>query len=181
MQKTYNLIASKLRRLAKKAFRQEYVRANIEHGIAHQIRLLRTAKKWSQRDLAVRLGAKGQSTIARLEDPSYGRYSLATLIKLSNVFDVALTVKFVSFGKLLAETNDLSPEALRAQSFREEFPKLSPKGGEALGYISRVIIPPSTVSTDTIVVEPTPPNLTPFVQQSFGEQSSYKGANEWVQ
>jgi transcriptional regulator with XRE-family HTH domain len=125
MRETLRLLRAKLERLSRKTFRDAYVRANVEQGIAHQIRILRQAKGWSQRKLAQRIRASGQSAVARLEDPSYGRFTLTTLLKLAAAFDVALLVKFVPYSKLLAETADLSPEALRAESFASECPKLS--------------------------------------------------------
>ena len=114
----------RLKRLASKKFRDAYVRANIEHGIAHQIRIQRKAKGWSQSRLASKIGVHGQSAIARLEDPSYGRYNLTTLIKLASAFDVALIVKFLPFSRFVAETSDLSPTALFAEGFVSEYPKL---------------------------------------------------------
>ena len=124
MREQFNLILGKLKRLRKRAFREAYVRANIEQGIAHQIRLLRQARGWSQERLAQEIGATQQSAIARLEDPSYGRYNLSTLRKVASAFDVALFVRFVSYGKLLVETSDLSPDALTPESFEDECPKL---------------------------------------------------------
>lgn len=111
---------NKIERLRDKEFRSAYVRATIEHGLAHQIRALRTARGWSQADLAAKIGAKNQSAISRLEDPSYGRHSLMTIEKLADAFDVALLVKFAPFSRLLDETEDLSPAALNAISFAEE-------------------------------------------------------------
>lgn len=111
---------NKIERLRDKEFRSAYVRATIEHGLAHQIRALRTSRGWSQSDLAKKIGAKNQSAISRLEDPSYGRHSLMTIEKLADAFDVALLVKFVPFSRLLDETEDLSPAALNAISFADE-------------------------------------------------------------
>jgi transcriptional regulator with XRE-family HTH domain len=124
MRKLLNSTLGKLERLRKKAFRDAYVRAHIEQGIAHQIRILRLAKNWSQQKLALQLGSKGQSMIARLEDPSYGRYSLNTLIKLASVFDVALLIKFVPYSRLLWETENPSPKALNVESFEADYPRL---------------------------------------------------------
>jgi transcriptional regulator with XRE-family HTH domain len=134
----------------KKAFRDAFVRANVEHGIAHQVRTLRTDRDWSQRKLAGLIGVKGQSAVARLEDPSYGRYSMATLLKLAQAFDVALLVKFVPYSRLLKEVENLSPEALSAASFESELSKLS------------VQTHPSTAAIITVVPD-TPPSK--YVEQ----------------
>ena len=109
-----------LNKLDTKNKRETFVRAHIQHGLAHQIRLLRKERNWSQSQLAKKIGARNQSTIARLENPAYGRYSLGTLLKLADAFDVAALVKFASFGKLITETADLSPAALRVLSYEEE-------------------------------------------------------------
>lgn len=115
---------AKLNRLKKKGFRDAYVQSHLKHGLAHQIRALRLQRNWSQSDLAEKLGLKTQSAIARWEDPSYGRLSIATLLKLSSIFDVALSVRFVSYGKFLGEREDVSPSELSAESFETEMPKI---------------------------------------------------------
>ena len=112
----------KLRRLKNKGFRDAYVKANIEQGLAHQIRALRTQHGLSQEELALKLGKKNQSAIARLEDPSYGKFSLATLEEIASALDVALLVKFIPYSRLLEETDDLSPRAICAESFDAEYP-----------------------------------------------------------
>lgn len=109
-----------LKSLSLKSKREAYVRAHAQHGLAHQIRMMREHRGWTQADLARKIGARNQSTVARLEDPSYGKYSVSSLLKLANAFDVGALVKFVSFSKLLEETADLSPAALTALSFEEQ-------------------------------------------------------------
>ena len=109
-----------LKSLSLKPKREAYVRAHAQHGLAHQIRMLREHRGWTQADLARKIGARNQSTVARLEDPSYGKYSVSSLLKLASAFDVAALVKFVSFSELLEETADVSPLALTALSFGEE-------------------------------------------------------------
>ena len=108
-------IVSKLRR---KQYRRAYVEANIAHGIAHQIRTMREQRGMTQSALAKRLKTT-QTIVSRLEDPSYGRYTLSSLLRVTHAFDVALLVKFVSFPKFLNETADKSPRGLFADSFDE--------------------------------------------------------------
>ncbi|MFZ2162504.1 MAG: helix-turn-helix transcriptional regulator [Sideroxyarcus sp.] len=124
MQSHSNSKLTKLKRLKSKGFRDAYVKATIEQGIAYQIRALRTQRGLSQKELALKLGKTQQSAIARLEDPSYGKFSLSTLEELSAAFDVALLVKFVPYSRLLEETDDLSPAAISAESFEVEYPKI---------------------------------------------------------
>ena len=108
-------IVSKLRR---RQYRRAYIEANIAHGIAHQIRAIREQRGMTQSALAKRLKTS-QTIVSRLEDPSYGRLTLSSLLRVSHAFAVALLVKFVSFPKFLNETADKSPRGLYADSFDE--------------------------------------------------------------
>lgn len=119
----YNIIS----KLKSKPFRDAYVSAHLTQGLAFQIKALRTQRGWSQKELATRLGLNGQSAVARMEDPSYGKLSIATLLKLSSIFDVALSVRFNSFGKFINDREDLSTSALSVESFDCELPKLIEK------------------------------------------------------
>lgn len=114
------VLKAKLNRLKKKEFRDAYVVSHLSHGLAHQIRVLRTQRGWTQAELAEKLGIKMQSAVARMEDPSYGKLSLGTLLRLAQVFDVALSTRFVSFSQFLLEREDVSASNLRVQSFTEE-------------------------------------------------------------
>lgn len=100
-------------------FRQGYMEASVEEGIAWQIKANRRGRKISQKELAVRIGSK-QAAISRLEDPTYGKYSLETLIKVAHAFDCALSVRFISYAKLAIESADLSPTALYAEGFSSD-------------------------------------------------------------
>lgn len=181
MSKSSNSTLSKLKRFCQRAFRQAYVRANVEHGLAHQIRALRQGKSWSQLELAQELGVKRQSTIARLEDPSYGRYTLATLLKLASVFDVALLVKFVSYGTLMRETDDLSPNAIRPQDFDEEYPKLriAIERHEKLGFGYIDPVSPSVKTFSGWPFDPKPYALSPSLPSI--PTGSTGGENRWLQ
>lgn len=134
---------AKINRLQRKEFRDAFVSSHLAHGLAHQIRALRTQRGWTQGELAARLGLKQQSAVARLEDPSYGRLSIATLLKLSSVFDVALSVRFLSYGKFLTEREDLSPAALSAESFDVEMPRIL-EDFERVSHYSNMKICPSS-------------------------------------
>jgi transcriptional regulator with XRE-family HTH domain len=100
-------------------YRNAYVIAAIEQGVAWQIRLNREARGLSQAQLAELVGTK-QSAISRLEDPTYGKYSIDTLLKIATAFDCALSLRFVPFSKVAIEAADLSPEALVVASFDQE-------------------------------------------------------------
>lgn len=109
------------KKLSKKEYRAAYVKSTIAHGLAHQIRVNREMRAWTQAELAEKCGSTTkQATISRLEDPAYGKHTLNTLVKLASAFDVALVVKFVPYSKFLIETSDKSPCGLFAKSYSGE-------------------------------------------------------------
>lgn len=112
-----------LRRCGKWAdeeYRQGYVEASIEQGVAWQIRANRKHRNLSQGQLA-ELMQTTQSGISRLEDPSYGDYSMDSLVRLAHAFDCALSVKFIPFSTLAEESVDLGDKAMIAESFENEY------------------------------------------------------------
>ena len=125
----------KLDRLKDKDFRDAFVGAHIDQGLAFQIKSLRDDRGWTQGDLANRLGLKSQSSIARYEDPSYGKLSISKIKELGAVFDVGILVKFVPYSRFLGEVEDLSPSTLAAKSFESELPLLE-EDCEVIGYYS---------------------------------------------
>ncbi len=133
-----------INRLMKKEFRDAFVRSHLMHGLAHQIREIRIQRGWTQKELAEKLGINGQSAVARMEDPSYGKLSIATLIKLSSVFDVALSVRFQSYGMFLMEREDLTSTALSAECFESEMPKII-KSMERVTLYNNTLIKPQIV------------------------------------
>lgn len=105
--------------LQDKEFRDAFVVENIRTAIAHQIRINREKRKWSQSDLAKRT-SKTQSVISRLEDPDYGKLSLQTLFDLAKSFDIALDVRFVSFRHLIERVSNTTADTLFVPSFDNE-------------------------------------------------------------
>ena len=98
---------------------REELATEIATTLAVQIKSLREAKEWTQAELA-RRAEKEQLTISQLEDPNYGRYSLTTLKKLANTFDVALIVRFVPFSELVDWLANLTPDKLAPASYPED-------------------------------------------------------------
>lgn len=74
---------------------------------------------WSQGDLAKLLGTT-QTAVSRLEDPSYGRYSLKTLMDLAKVFDAGMQMRFVSFISMLQETFHPKAQSREVMAFEDE-------------------------------------------------------------
>jgi transcriptional regulator with XRE-family HTH domain len=106
-------------KLARKGYRDAYVSENIAMLLSHQIRALREQRGWSQRKFAEELGSHA-SVVNRYEDPEYGKLTVKTLLDIAKAFDVGLIIRFVSFPRLIAQTRDVSPEALQVESFNEE-------------------------------------------------------------
>ncbi len=106
----------RLSRLARKDYRQEFMREMVRGWVSHQIKALREERGLSQDELGV-LCHKPQATIGRLESPNYGRWNITSLFELAEAFDVALEVKFVSWPQFLRSTDDTSEEAMRVSSW----------------------------------------------------------------
>jgi transcriptional regulator with XRE-family HTH domain len=90
-------------------YREAYLEASIEQGIAWQIRINRQKRGLTQKDLAKTLKTR-QSAISRLEDPEHGAYNLKTLIEIAKAFDCALSVKYIPYSRLAEESYMLSEE-----------------------------------------------------------------------
>jgi transcriptional regulator with XRE-family HTH domain len=114
-----NLSKRLFEKLKSKSYRDAYVAEHVRTGISYQIRALRAQRGWSQKRLAEEMG-KPQSVVSRLEDPDYGKVSIQTVLDGAAAFDVALLVQYISFPEFLRRTRDVSPEALRVDSFDEQ-------------------------------------------------------------
>ena len=100
-------------------YRRAVVADHIGVGLAFQLNLLRDARKWAQDELAKRSGVSIE-TIDQLEDPNCENYSIETLLKLANAFDVGLLVRFVPFATLAEWETDLNMTKLVPPSYEEE-------------------------------------------------------------
>lgn len=88
-------------------YREAYMEAAIEQGVAWQIRINRQKRGLSQKALASAIGTQ-QSAVSRLEDPEYGGHSIDTLMQIAKAFDCALAVKFISYSQLATEAERLT-------------------------------------------------------------------------
>jgi transcriptional regulator with XRE-family HTH domain len=115
-----NVISKKFaEELNEKEMRHAYLEEKTRAKLAQQIRALRLQRDWSQGNLGA-LMHKPQSNIARLEDRDIARYTLTSLFELAAAFDVGLVVEFVPYQEFLTRTQNLSPEALRVDSFSKQ-------------------------------------------------------------
>lgn len=109
-----------------KSSREQYVDSQIRNTLAHQIRLTRESRGWTQRDLADRLGVT-QNQVSRWESSDYGKLTLSTLKRVASAFDIGLMVRFVPFSRMIdwqSSTTQidqgLSVEDLEVPSFDQE-------------------------------------------------------------
>lgn len=101
------------------SYRRAYVDSFLNTAIAAQIKALRETRGMSQKELGSRINTQ-QSGISALENVNYSRWSLSTLRKLAEAFDVALVVKFVSFGEVLDEIASFNPSTLNKPTFDDD-------------------------------------------------------------
>jgi transcriptional regulator with XRE-family HTH domain len=115
----FNVAKKLLRKLQRPAYRHAYVAEHVRRGIAYQIRALRDQRSWNQGTFSKRLD-KPQSVVSRLEDPSYGKVTVQTLLEIAAVFDVALEVRFVSYSSFVQRTRDVSTPSMRVPEFKDD-------------------------------------------------------------
>jgi transcriptional regulator with XRE-family HTH domain len=108
-----------LAKLQRPLYRHAYLAEHVRRGIAYQIRALRDQRGWNQGKFSGLLG-KPQSVVCRLEDPSYGKFTVQTLLEIANVYDVALEVRFVSYSLFLQHTRDVSAISMYVPEFRDD-------------------------------------------------------------
>jgi transcriptional regulator with XRE-family HTH domain len=105
-------------------YRAEFVRERVKSSVALQIRALREQRNgMTQKQLGDAIG-KAQTWISVLEDPEYGKMSVATLLSLAEAFDTDLEIKFRSFSKALHELTKQNATYFEVRSFSEELPDL---------------------------------------------------------
>lgn len=92
--------------------------SRVRTNIALQVRGLREQRGLNQTEYAQLLG-KPQSVLSRLENTAYGKVSVQTLLDIAHALDVALVVRFCGYDEFFRMMGDVSPNALRVQSFEE--------------------------------------------------------------
>jgi len=102
-----------------KEYRQAYADSFSDSKIATQIKVLREQRGWTQQQLADAVGMK-QSRIATLEDVNYSSWSIRTLRRLAETFDLWLDVEFKEFGAVWPQLQDFNRESLTRRSFADD-------------------------------------------------------------
>lgn len=111
--------SSYLEEFQDKETRHIYVDEFLNAKIATQIKVLREQQGWTQAELAERTGMK-QTRISLLEDVNYTAWTLQTLRKLAEAFDLRINVSFEDFGSFLKEFTDFNRENLERTSFEKD-------------------------------------------------------------
>ena len=101
-----------------KEYRDAIVEEHVKTGLPFQVYGLRRKEGWTQKELGDR-ASMVQERISLLEKPDYAKFTISTLLKLASAFDVGLTVRFVSFGKVFQEEMNLS-DSLIPCNFKED-------------------------------------------------------------
>jgi len=113
-----------LEELKDKESRDIFVSEHVSTGLPFQIHALREKLGITQAELA-RRAKMAQERISVLENPNSEFIpKINTLLKLANVFDVPLIVKFGTWEELFEWETNLSPELLAPENFDEALESL---------------------------------------------------------
>ena len=104
-------------------YRAEFVAERVRSSMALQIRALREQRnKMSQKQLGDAIGM-AQTWVSRLENPDYGKMSVATLLRLAAAFDTDLEIKFRPFSRTINALPHQTDDYFVVPSFNDEFEK----------------------------------------------------------
>lgn len=101
-------ISSLVEKFRNRRYRHSYVASHTRRFLARQMRKLRGSKSQSEFGELI---AKQQTVVSRLEDASYGKWTLQTLLDVAEKLDLAVVVRFVDYATFLRSTDDMSEAA----------------------------------------------------------------------
>ena len=102
-----------------KDYRHGLIDAQIEVDLPLQIRALRKQHVGTQPEMAKLTGMR-QPRISAMEKPGEVHFTLETLRRLAEAFDVALIVRFASFSELCDWSGKFNPDAFQVPNFTQE-------------------------------------------------------------
>jgi transcriptional regulator with XRE-family HTH domain len=149
-----------------KSYRHAYADESLNLSIATQIKVLREQRELKQKGLAELAGMK-QSMISRYESVNYSSWSINTLKKLAEAFDVMLDVRFRSFRDLVILTQGFSRESLQVPSFLDD-PYFSEGYTSKQVFTTQAYLPQARTKTFTVrfvfkpLLQPSPGIVIPF-------------------
>ena len=100
-------------------YRHTYSNSFLDSSIATQIRVLREQHQMTQAELAAKAGMN-QSRISELEYLDYSSWSVRTLRRLAQAFDLRLRITFEEFGSLFQDLHRLDRESLQRRNFSQD-------------------------------------------------------------
>jgi transcriptional regulator with XRE-family HTH domain len=100
-------------------FRRTYAEEFLDTSISAQIRALREQRGLSQGEFGKLIGTT-QGGVSTFESTEYSSWSINTLKKMAAALDLALVVRFASFGEILDRITGFSREALEKPSFKND-------------------------------------------------------------
>jgi transcriptional regulator with XRE-family HTH domain len=100
-------------------YRHFYADECLNTMIATQIKVLREQRNMTQGQLAEDTGMR-QPRIPLLEDANYSNWTINTLRRIARAFDVALSVHFESFSKVVQDFENMNRENLQRPDFAHD-------------------------------------------------------------
>ncbi|MCX6634508.1 MAG: helix-turn-helix transcriptional regulator [Acidobacteria bacterium] len=102
-------------------YRHEFVKERVRSSVALQIRALRLQRdNMTQKQLGDAIGM-AQTWVSKLENPEYGKMTVATLLRLAEAFDTDLEIKFRPFSRTVDMLSRQGTGYYEVPSFEEEF------------------------------------------------------------
>lgn len=101
-------------------YRRLFVEERVRASVALQIRALRQQREMTQAKLGEAIGM-AQTWVSKLEDPEYGKMTVATLLRLAGAFDADIEIKFRPFSRTLDSLPTQGPDYFYVPTFDEEF------------------------------------------------------------
>lgn len=114
-----NTIFKLIQKLRDPDYRKSFVQSQIGVGIPFQLRGLMKARGWKQDDLVRRTGML-QPRVSAMLKPGKTKFTLETLRRLAEAFDVGLMVKFVPFSELAYWSDSFNPDRFNVPQFAED-------------------------------------------------------------